>query len=271
MRMRGTVVSMSSATVLLAAVAASAEECVTIVADLAGPAAVADSASARPKDRWPVQLLQCLPPRKVVALEDGARTTLFFPAQGTSFDLAGPGRYEVTAEGVRPLSGAAAPKPRVLNDAFKDVALDRSRLVPAGVRMRNPSAADRVVLLEPRDVVTESAALLFRWEAAAGSAGPYRFRLAREGGASAFEAVVDATELALPAEVALAPGERFVWHVEDLSSPGRAAARWQSFVVATEAARALARRLDAQLAAPSTAERNLRDLLLMQRMMMTGS
>src|SRR5512145_537027 len=87
MRMRGAVVSMSSATVLLAAVAASADECVTIVADLVGPAAVADSASAKPKDRWPAQLLQCLPPRKVVTLEDGARTTLFFPARGTSFDL----------------------------------------------------------------------------------------------------------------------------------------------------------------------------------------
>jgi hypothetical protein len=261
---------MSSATVLLAAAAAPADDCVTIVADLFGPAAVTDSASAKPKDRWPAQLLQCLPPRKVVTLEDGARTTLFFPARGTSYDLAGPGRYEVTADGVRPLSGSPAAKPRVLNDAFKDVTLDRSRLVPAGVRMRNPSAVDRVVLLEPRDVVTESAPLLFRWEAPADSPGPYRFRLVREGGASAFEAVVEATQLALPAEVPLAPGERFVWHVEDLSSPGRAAARWQSFVLATESARALARQLDSQVAVPSAAERNLRDLLLMQRMM-TGS
>jgi hypothetical protein len=34
---------------------------VTLVADLHGTAEVADRASAKPEDRWPVQLLQCFP------------------------------------------------------------------------------------------------------------------------------------------------------------------------------------------------------------------
>src|SRR5512134_3530375 len=113
--------------------AAAAEDCVTLVADLAGNVAVSDSASAKPRDRWPVQLLQCVLARKVLTLEPQARLTLFFPQGARSFELTGPGRYEILGDGVRALGGSPAPTGRALNQAFRDLRLDRASLAPAGV------------------------------------------------------------------------------------------------------------------------------------------
>jgi hypothetical protein len=243
--------------------AAAGDDCVTLVADLAGTVTVADSATARPRDRWPVQLLHCFPARKVLTLEPQARITLFFSHGARSVDLSGPARYEITGDGVRALDGSPAPAERALNRAFRDLRLDRAALSPAGVRMRDP-LGDRLVLLEPLGVITEPGPLTFRWQAASGGTGPYRLRLAREHTDVMYEAIVDDSQLTLPAEIALVPGERMLWHVEELSAARRAAARWQGFVLATEEAQALAREIGPKSGSP--AERNLRDLLLMQHM-----
>jgi hypothetical protein len=250
---------------LLVAGAAVAEDCITLVADLAGSVVVADSAAAKPKDRWPAQLLQCLPARKVVMLDAGARTTLFFPSGTRSFELVGPGRYEVVRDGVRPLNGSAPVAQRVLNRAFQEVRLDRAMLTPAGVRMRT-SAGERLALLEPRGIVTDPSALSFHWRPAPVDSGPFRFRVATESGEVIYEAIVDGEQLTLPAGVELAPGARLLWHVEQASSTQRTAPRWQGFVVATEQVQALARQIDLRTDTPSAAESNLRDLLLMQSM-----
>jgi hypothetical protein len=245
--------------------AAVAADCITLVADLAGAVAVADTAAAKPKDRWPVQLLQCLPVRKVVALDPGARATLFFPAGTRSFELVGPGRYQIVRDGILPLNGSAPAVERVLNQAFQDVRLDRSMLSPAGVRMRTV-AGERLTLLEPRGIVTDPARLSFRWQRSAERSGELRFRLANENGEVIHEAIADGEQLVLPDTVVLAPGLRFFWHVEDTSSSQRASPRWERFVIATEEVQALARQIDSHTRMPSAAESNLRDLLLMQSM-----
>jgi hypothetical protein len=264
----GTVASVVLAIPLLVAGVAVAGDCVTLVADLGGAVAVADSPHAKAKDRWPAQLLQCLPARKVLTLDSGARTTLFFPAGIRSFDLAGPGRYEVVPDGVRALNGSAPVVQRVLNQAFQDVRLDRAMLTPAGVRMRS-AAGERLVLLEPRGIVTEPAQLSFRWRAPRADSGPYRFRLSSENGEVIYEAIADGEQLMLPKALTLARGERLQWRVEETSSPQHGAPRWESFVIATEQVQALARQLDSQTSTPSAAEANLRDLLLMQGMFET--
>jgi hypothetical protein len=248
---------------LLVANASAADGCITLVADLSGTVTVADAQASKTKDRWPAQLLQCLPARTVVTLDPGARATLFFPAGTRSFELVGPGRYEVGREAVRPVNGSPPVAQRVLNRAFQDVRLDRTMLTPAGVRMRTP-AGEQFTLLEPSGIVTRPSALSFRWRGPQGS--PVRFRLASEGGEVIYEAISDAEELTLPETVALRPGSRFLWRVEDPSTPALSAPRWQGFVVATEQVQALARQLDANLASPSAAEANLRNLLLMQSM-----
>jgi hypothetical protein len=250
---------------LIAAGTAPSHACVTMVADLYGTVAVADTASAKPQDQWPVQLLQCLTPRKVLSLQAGARATLFFPANGMAFELRGAGRFEVGSDAVQPLADSPAPSRVQLNAAFRDIKLDRANLVPAGVRMRDPRVVVGPALLEPRGMVVSADPPVFRWEAIAGSPR-YRFRLASVRMDIIYETLTDGTELVLPAQIPLTPGERLIWHVEEASAIGRTANRWQEFVVATPEARGLAQGIDQDIPSPSAAERNLRDVLLMQKM-----
>jgi hypothetical protein len=261
----GTLASGVLAIALLAATAATADDCITLIADLSGPVMVGDSAETKAKDRWPAQLLQCLPARRVVTLDAAARATLFFPEGTRSFELVGPGRYEVTRDGVRPVNGSPAVAQRVLNQAFQNVRLDRSVLTAAGVRMRSPTGA-RITLLEPRGVVADPSTVSFRWHRSGDRQAPVRFRLASASGEVIYETTSDAEQLVLPEASGLSPGGRFLWRVEDLTLPPLSAPRWESFVVATEQVQALARQLDARIGSPSRAEANLRDLLLMQNM-----
>jgi hypothetical protein len=245
-----------------------AETCVTLLADLGGNVTVANVAAPKPEDRWPVQLLQCFVPRKVLSLDSGARATLFFPAEGVALELRGPGRFEVMPSTVRPLASAPVPSRVLLTSAFRDVKLDRSNLTPAGVRMRDPRFSEGLALLEPRGIVTSAGELVFRWQAASG-ATRYRFRLAAGRKDVIYETLTEKTEFVVPPEIRLAAGERLLWQAED--GAGAATSRWQEFVLATPEARSLAEALDREAPSPSAAERNLRDLLLMQVMLRSKS
>jgi hypothetical protein len=241
-----------------------AQGCVTLVADLQGGVAVADRPSAKPEDRWPVQLLQCFPAGKTVVLDTGARITLFYPASGEAIELRGPGSFQVATDAVKPVSSAAAPARHQLNTAFRDIKLDRTRLAPAGVRMRDPRLARGVVQLEPEGVVIPEDALVFRWEPVNG-AREYRFRLANSRRQVLIEERADGAQLSVP-QFRLSAGERLYWQVEALAPAAGGRGHWQEFVVATPVARNLAARLDRELPSPSAAERNLREVLLLQAM-----
>lgn len=242
-----------------------APACVTLVADLNGTVMVADRVSAKPEDRWPVELLQCFLAGKVLMLEAGARATLFYPGTGEAVALSGPGSFEIGSDTVRPTSTASVPSRIPLNAAFRDIKLDRSRLAPAGVRMRDPRIAGGLLPLEPRGVVLAEDALVFRWGPVEG-ARDYRFRLADMRRDVVFEGRTPAAEVTLPSDIRLAAGERLMWQVDAVLSSGQKRSRWQEFVIATPEARALAARIDHELASPSAAERNLREVLLLQNM-----
>jgi hypothetical protein len=81
-----------------------------------------------------------------------------------------------------------------------------------------------------------------------------------------FEGRTPAAEVTLPSDIRLAAGERLMWQVDAVLSSGQKRSRWQEFVIATPEARALAARIDHELASPSAAERNLREVLLLQNM-----
>jgi hypothetical protein len=168
-------------------------------------------------------------------------------------------------DGLRPLSGSPAVAPKALHQAFENLRLDRENLDPAGVRMRD-LPGDPLTPIEPRGLVTCARTLSFRWQAALGSTGPYRLRVAREGNDVLYEAIVEGSELTLPNAERLPSGERLFWQVEDVSTSRGARQRWQSFVLATEPARKLAREVASQSSNATAAEANLLDLLLMQRM-----
>jgi hypothetical protein len=240
-----------------------AQGCVTLVADLYGAAAVADRPAAKLQDRWPIQLLQCFPAGKTIMLEAGARVTLFFPASGEAVELRGPGRFQLADDGVQPVSSAATPARVQLNAAFRDIKLDRSRLVPAGVRMRAPRPAGGVVLLAPSGIVLAEEALVFRWEPVEG-AREYSVRVANSRREVLLEERAQTSEMVVPLGRRLAPGEGLMWQVEALLPAGQERSRWQEFILATPEARILAARIDQELPSPSAAERNLREVLLRQ-------
>jgi len=243
-----------------------AEGCVAMLADVSSGVTMAETASAKQQDWWPVHLLQCLAPRKVLFLPSGASATVYFPSNGTAVDLRGSSRYEILPDGARPIANAPAPERRTLNAAFRDIQLDRAEYNSAGVRMRQPEKAAGPVLLFPRGIVVSGDPLVFRWEAAGAGNAKYHFELARSRSEVLYETTTDATELTLPGELTLAPGERFMWRVGLISPTAKVSGRWQKFVLATDAARELAARLDRDVPAPSAAERNLREVLLFQRM-----
>jgi hypothetical protein len=244
---------------------AHAEGCVSMLADVSGGVAIADTASARTEDWWPVQLLQCLAPRKVLALQNGARATLFFPGPNVSIELRGASRYEIMQDTARPLANAPVPERKALNAAFREIQLDRANLSSAGVRMRLPSPSQGPALLAPRGIVLSGEPVVFRWEAMSGHP-QYRFQLAKSRTEIVYEATTDRTEVVLPANVAITPGDRLLWRVDVAAPDAKMSARWQDFIVATPEARTLAAQIDRDVPAPSAAERNLREVLLIQRM-----
>ncbi len=248
---------------LVASGSLSAQACVTLVADLRGAAAVADRPSAKPQDRWPIRLLECFPAGKTMMLGDGARVTLYYPASGEAVELRGPGKFQLSADAVRPLSSAASPAQLRLNDAFRDIKLDRKGLAPAGVRMRDLRIG--LVVLGPKGIVLREAPLVFRWEPVP-EAREYRLRVANLRRDVLFEGATATPELTLPPDARLPAGERLVWQVEAIAPSGHHTSAWEVFVLATPAARSLAAELDREISAPDTAERNLREVLLMQEM-----
>jgi hypothetical protein len=244
--------------------AARAEVDVALLADVYGTVNVADSARAKPEDRWPVKLLQTFPRGKVLVLNSDARATLFFPGSGMAMEMRGPGKFEIAPDAVRALGNAAAPARLPLNAAFRDIKLDRSNLAPAGVRMRDPRQAGAPSALEPRGVVLSTQALVFRWEPASGEQ-QYRFRLVKNRIEPLYETLTKDSELSLPAEVHLPVGERLQWQAEDVAPARSAATGWKEFVIATPEVRALAEQIDRAIPSATATERVLRDVLLMQR------
>jgi hypothetical protein len=247
-----------------AAWCAQQEACVATVADIYGTVAAANTASAKPQDYWPVQLMQCFAPGKVLQLAQAARASLFFPITGTAFELNGPGRFEVMADAARGLSGAARPTQTRLSEVFKKMQMGRVDLIPSGTRMREPFGRTGPVPLEPSGIVM-AASLVFRWQALSPHP-PYRIVVATEDKVPVFEATSDAAQFALPADVQLAAGQQLLWRVEDASANRGSARRWLGFIIATPQARELAEQLDRAIPNPSPAERNLREALLMQEM-----
>jgi len=243
------------AVLLLSAVGPSAgAQPVALVADLAGEAALRGDAGPRR-----LALMQRLPVDARLDLAADAHATVFFPADGTAFELRGRGQFVVGADAVRAIGDAAVPQRRQLNAAFRGIRLERVHISQAGVVMRG-GAEDGPQPLAPEGLVMSADRLLFRWTAADG-APHYHFRLTDAAGEMVYEATTAATELILPSSAVLPVGRRLMWSVQP--SGRLSPRRWASLVVADAAVRATAG--DLERVGDSPAERNLRALLLSQQ------
>ena len=248
----------------LTAVNAKGGECVSMLVDLSGSVTFAKSISANPQDHWPVSLLHCFFLSNVLSLSEADKATLYFPEAGTAVGLRGRGQYVIESNAVRPIGNAPSPSSTVLNAVFKGVKLARAGLTPAGVRMRVTPNPESIVQIAPRGIVTEVEPLVFRWEQG-DSSPPYRIRIVKSNKTTVYEGPVATNDFRLPTEVELNAGEQMSWRVEALDSAS-GGGRWQEFVVATPEARELAAQIDRMIPSPSDAERNLRNVLLLQKM-----
>jgi hypothetical protein len=249
----------------LTAVSAKGGECVSMLVDLKGSVTFAKSPSANPQDRWPASLMQCFSRDDVLSLAQADRATLYFPEAGTGVGLRGRGQYVIESNAVRPIGNAPLPSSTVLNAVFKGVKLAREGLTPAGFRMREAPNPDGIVQSAPRGLVTEAGPLVFRWEQG-DTRPPYRIRIVKSNKTTVYEGPVATNDFRLPPEVELNAGEPMSWRVETVDSVS-GGGRWQEFVVATPEARELAAQIDRMIPSPSDAERNLRNVLLLQKML----
>jgi hypothetical protein len=249
---------------LTMAVNARAGECVSMLVDLRGSVTFAKSPSANPQDHWPVSLLHCFARDNVLSLSENDKATLYFPEVGTAVGLRGRGQYVIESNAVRPIGNAPSPSNTVLNAVFKGVTLDRAGLTRAGVRMRETPNPEGIVQIAPQGIVTDVEPLVFRWEQG-DTRPPYRIRIVKSNKTTVYEGPIANSDFRLPLEVKLNPGEQLLWRVETVDSPS-SGGRWQEFVVATRDARELAAQIDRMVPSPTDVERNLRNVLLLQKM-----
>ncbi|HKQ25948.1 MAG TPA: hypothetical protein VJT81_15995 [Burkholderiales bacterium] len=249
---------------LIVPVDARTEECVSMLVDLRGSVALAKSPSANPQDHWPVSLLHCFARRDVLSLSEADEATLYFPDAGTAVGLRGRGQYVIESNAVRPIGNAPAPSSTVLNSVFKGVNLARENLTRAGVRMRETPNPAGIVQIAPQGIVTDVEPLVFRWYQG-DTRPPYRIRIVTSSRTTVYEGPIANGDFRLPPEVNLPPGEQLSWRVEAVDSAS-SGGRWQEFVVATRDARELAARIDKMVPSPTDVERNLRNVLLLQKM-----
>lgn len=250
--------------IALTSVNAMGGECVSMLVDFSGSISFAKSPSAKSQDRWPANLLQCFFRDTVLSLAEADKATLYFPLTGIAVGLRGKGQYVVEPNAVRPLGSAPPPSSTVLDAVFKGIKLTRTGLTPAGFRMREAPSSAGIVPIAPKGIVTDVDSPVFRWEQG-DTKPPYRIRIVTSSKSTVYESSVTDGEFTLPREIALKAGEELLWRVEPVASSA-GAGRWQDFVIATREARELAAQIDQAVPSPTDAERNLRALLLLQRM-----
>lgn len=238
--------------------------CVAVFVTVRGSVSAMSSPAVGPEKLWPAKPMQCLPPERLISLRESAEATLFFPAHAVAVQLRGPGEFVIQPNRVRPLKSSPSPIETKLNAIFSSIKLDRDNLVPAGVRMRDPSPRKGPVAIAPSGIVTSPLPLEFSWDPKS-SAPPYRFRLIGHDKAILHEELTSDNKLVLPEGTLKTAGEPLLWQVESVTLPGEKS-DWVAFVIATHEAKQLAAEVDRNVPSPSAVELVLRDALLLQRM-----
>jgi hypothetical protein len=208
---------------------------VAIVTDVQGTAAYGSAAT-------PVGILTQLDAGNRLRLSPGARVTLLYYADGTQFDIGGPGSVRLDAS--RPQSSDGATIEPRQTGATSAVRLKSGGLVQGAMVMRNLGlrivAPDALVLAtQPELAWTDS-----RSEAS------YEVALIDAEGKRVYAATTTARSATLPANVALEPGRSYAVEVAASVRGERVQTARAEFSVAAEELRAQARALAPAADAP---------------------
>jgi hypothetical protein len=187
-----------------------AKEPVALVTELAGTGRV----SQKPQD-GALQQLHELAPGTIVSLTRGARAVLVHTPTGTVYELAGPGRFQVGANGVDALEGSKLAK-RELPPAIKSFQLKPLSTMQASIVMRG---APTVRLEGPDGGVLSDDELTYRVR---GTLEKRSVELIDAEGAT-HSAINDSGTGFNPASsAALQPGRKYLVRVRGTDTHGRA-------------------------------------------------
>ena len=200
---------------------------VALVTDVVGE--VRDGASA-------VALLAELDAGREIALGADATAVVFYVGDGTEWVLKGPARYRLGSKGPEPQAGAPAAARRAAPATFRDIKLRPEKVRQAAVIMRGRN----LTLAAPvNDEVVVSNDVELSWILDNARDTEVEVELVDTNGKLLHKGRTTAVGLRLPADVRLAPGQRYTWAVtareRGLSQPLHAIGEFRVADAATRA------------------------------------
>lgn len=194
------------AVLMLGGTAASAVEPVGLVTELAG-----SGSAAQTPDAGVLEPLKELWPGAVISMLSGARAVIVHTPSGMVYDLSGPGRYRVLANGVEPIEGAKLSR-RELPPELKTFQLKPLSTMQASVVMRGGP----VRLDGPVGGVLDASELTFRVR---GGLAVHRIEVVEGGQATVLPEV--SASFNPSTTIALRPGTHYQVVVKGADARGR--------------------------------------------------
>lgn len=198
-------------------------------------------------------------------LAAGSQVRLVLVADGRQYQLLGPGSFSLGAGGPSAAQGGRLVPAGDLGAAFRGLRLAPGRVAQASVAMRGARPASPRSILSP--VSPAGGRVLehrpvFAWTPVPAARG-YTFTLVDAADRVVYEAPTAEPRAALPAGLALEPGQAYAWQVQALYARGREAGAWHALAMADDSLR---QRVDQARPAPGAdfAERLLYALFLDQ-------
>jgi len=174
---------------------------VALVTDVVGD--VRDGATA-------VALLAEIEAGRELAVGADSTAVVFYVGNGVEWVLKGPGRYRLAGKGPEPQAGAPAPARRPAPPAFRDIKLRPEKVRQAAVIMRGRN----LTLAAPvNDDVVVSNDVRLSWVLDHARDTEYEVEVVDAAGRLLHRSRTTGMELPLPADVRLAPGQRYTWAV----------------------------------------------------------
>jgi hypothetical protein len=212
-----------------------------LVTDVSGSVSIAGQGK--------VTTLAEIPDGVQLILATGARLVAVDLASGREYVLAGGSQYRVGANGPttaagKPVEAMALP---VKNLPAVRIAIDK--VAPATLVMRGMRPANVPVPLSPVRTAILTDQPIFNWSGV-DAAESYVLTVIRQDGSVLWRMATRETELPLPREFRLTPGERYTWRVEAKGEAGRLADASAGFTVAAAETIQRLRQLRTERAAP---------------------
>ena len=174
---------------------------VALVTDIVGE--VKDGADA-------VALLAELDAGREIDVAADSTIVVFYVGDGSEWLLKGPGRYRLGSKGPEPQAGAPVATRRPAPAAFRDIKLRPEKVRQAAVIMRGRN----LTLAAPvNDDVVVTGDVRLSWVLDNARDTEYEVELVDANGKLLHKGKTSNVQLALPADVRLAPGQRYTWAV----------------------------------------------------------